>query len=147
MCSRVSIIPGSEVSVKRSDNCVLLPLFHISPEKTEYVNYWTPEKYWNVFVTITAPVPLSNAGSTGIGQDYTPNIVEDLWLKEEIEKWVFIIPTDEWSGGVRKRLTYPSLSIVARICSDPGVTVNWALHFRPLSKACLATEAARPISS
>lgn len=39
MCSRVSIIPGSEVSVKRSDNCVLLPLFHISPEKTEYVNY------------------------------------------------------------------------------------------------------------
>ncbi|TNN55622.1 hypothetical protein EYF80_034138 [Liparis tanakae] len=36
---------------------------------------------------------------------------------------------------------------MARICSEPGVTVNWALHFRPLSRACLAREAALPMSS
>lgn len=29
------------------------------------------------FATINAPVPLSNAGPTGVGQDHTPNIAED----------------------------------------------------------------------
>lgn len=32
MCGRVSIIPGGEVSVEGSDDCVLLSLFHIPPE-------------------------------------------------------------------------------------------------------------------
>lgn len=39
MRGRVSIIPGCEVPVKRSDDRVLLSLFYISPEKTEYAFY------------------------------------------------------------------------------------------------------------
>lgn len=33
MCCRVSIIPGSEVSVEGRDDGVLVSLFHITPEK------------------------------------------------------------------------------------------------------------------
>src|SRR2546425_1169956 len=41
----------------------------------------------------------------------------------------------------------PSRSIVYRICSEPGVTVNSDFAFRFLASACLATEAERVISS
>ncbi|KAL0101766.1 hypothetical protein PUN28_019118 [Cardiocondyla obscurior] len=44
-------------------------------------------------------------------------------------------------------LTIPSRSIVARICSDPGVTLNADFAFKPCFKACLAMLAHRPISS
>jgi hypothetical protein len=47
-------------------------------------------------------------------------------------------------GEVRK-LTY--LSIVARICSEPGVTVNRDFALMPWSRASRAIEAARDISS
>lgn len=33
MCCRIGIVPGSEVSVEGGDDCVLLSLFHITPEK------------------------------------------------------------------------------------------------------------------
>lgn len=33
MCGRVSVIPGGEVSVEGCDDCVLLSLLHIAPEK------------------------------------------------------------------------------------------------------------------
>lgn len=32
MRCRVSVVPGSEVSVEGGDDCVLLPLFNITPE-------------------------------------------------------------------------------------------------------------------
>ena len=41
----------------------------------------------------------------------------------------------------------PSRSIVYRTCSDPGVMVNLAFVFNPLSTACFAMEAALEISS
>ena len=43
--------------------------------------------------------------------------------------------------------TMPSLSIVARICSEPGVTLNAAFAVNPCSNACLAMLAQRPMSS
>lgn len=114
------------------------------------------------------PIPLSNAGSTSIGEYNSTNITQDLGLEEgqhEFEETVSCIfqrliytvnkkqPRTNTMGYSLDltlcyvRLTYPSLSMVARICSEPGVTVNWALHFRPLSRACLAREAALPMSS
>lgn len=87
MCGRVRVISGCEVPVKRSDDGVFLPLFYISPEKTEYAHGWTPEKSMGTLLPpLKAPVPLSNAGSTGVGQDHAPNIVEDLGLEEETEE-------------------------------------------------------------
>ncbi|PAV58992.1 hypothetical protein WR25_12837 [Diploscapter pachys] len=41
----------------------------------------------------------------------------------------------------------PSRSMVALICSDPGVITNCDFALRPLSRACLAIEAARVMSS
>ncbi|KAH3662866.1 hypothetical protein OGATHE_004442 [Ogataea polymorpha] len=43
-------------------------------------------------------------------------------------------------------LIKPSLSIVARICSDPGVTKKGILGFKPTLAACLMIEAARDMS-
>ena len=43
--------------------------------------------------------------------------------------------------------TNPSLSIVCLTCSEPGVIVNLAFVFNPLSTACLAIEADLEISS
>ena len=40
----------------------------------------------------------------------------------------------------------PSLSIVALICSDPGVTKNGIFGFNPTASACLMIETARDIS-
>ena len=42
---------------------------------------------------------------------------------------------------------YPSLSIVALVISDPGVTISGTLDFKPFLAASLAIKAARPISS
>ncbi len=41
----------------------------------------------------------------------------------------------------------PSRSMVARICSEPGVMVKGTLALMPAAKACLATDAARCMSS
>ena len=41
----------------------------------------------------------------------------------------------------------PSRSIVARICSEPGVTSSSVLAVMPLAAACRAIEAARVMSS
>ncbi len=41
----------------------------------------------------------------------------------------------------------PSRSIVARTCSDPGVTSSWVLARRPCAAACRAIDAARAMSS
>ena len=41
----------------------------------------------------------------------------------------------------------PSRSIVNLTCSEPGVIVNFAFVFKPLSTACFAIEAALDISS
>ncbi len=39
MSSRVSIIPGSEVSVVGRDNSILLSFFHILPEESQNVEH------------------------------------------------------------------------------------------------------------
>lgn len=154
VCCRVGIVPGSEVSVEGGDDCVLLSFFHITSEykQTQCISTWCIA--WHVSRSgALLPVPLSNAGTTCVGQDNTANISKDLRLQEDKnlsdsgQHW--IISIKRWAAWYLcvLALTYPSLSIVARICSEPGVTVNWALHFRPLSKACLATDAARPMSS
>ena len=42
---------------------------------------------------------------------------------------------------------WPSRSIVARTCSEPGVTRNGTAAFKPCTFACSATSAARLMSS
>src|SRR5438046_10445908 len=44
-------------------------------------------------------------------------------------------------------LSWPSRSMVARICSEPGVTVNIDFAFKPWLRASRAMEAARDMSS
>ena len=46
-----------------------------------------------------------------------------------------------------KSLRYPSLSIVALVTSEPGVTIRGTFDFKPFFAASLAIYAARPISS
>ena len=46
-----------------------------------------------------------------------------------------------------KTSTRPSRSIVARICSEPGVIVKGTFALIPAASACLATDAARCMSS
>ena len=46
-----------------------------------------------------------------------------------------------------EKLTMPSRSIVARTCSDPGVTLNGIFDFRPRFNACFTMLAHRPMSS
>ena len=41
----------------------------------------------------------------------------------------------------------PSRSMVARTCSEPGVTISWVLAVRPLAEAWRAIDAARVMSS
>lgn len=81
MCCRIGIIPGSEVSVEGGDDCVLLSLFHITSEKSKhntltYTNYVMTQTLPRVLCH--PPVPLSDAGSTGVCQDHTSNITKDL---------------------------------------------------------------------
>ena len=42
---------------------------------------------------------------------------------------------------------WPSRSMVARTCSDPGVTMKGTADFKPRAAACSATSAARLMSS
>ena len=46
-----------------------------------------------------------------------------------------------------KSFKYPSLSIVALVCSDPGVTIKGTFDFNPFFAASRAINAALPISS
>ena len=46
-----------------------------------------------------------------------------------------------------KSFRYPSLSIVALVTSEPGVTIKGIFAFKPLLAASLAIYAALPMSS
>ena len=46
-----------------------------------------------------------------------------------------------------KSFKYPSRSIVALVCSEPGVTINGTFALRPYFAASLAIKAALPMSS
>ena len=96
MCFWIGIIPPGKVPVVACDDGVFVSLLYI------------------------LPVPLTDAGPTSVGQHHTTNILQWLVLHTHTQ----ISQHDQQLCLVMQCLTSSSLSMVALICSDPGVTVN-----------------------
>lgn len=128
---RVGVVPGGEIPVEGRDDCVLLSLFHILPERITHTHTHINSKNTQVELVTGGHVPNGHLSHCPMQGPHalartTPPTSPRIFDYRKTQTRLSVSSHDPETRHRRsaRTLTYPSLSMVARICSEPGVTVN-----------------------